>query len=134
VSHWWAGTGCASGAGSLPKSVEEPAAIGTQKKGVRMAVGRDLDTVDQLAKQLLDGVGIAVLDDPADLGADGSELLGGRELRAGCPDLLGQLLSMGGQLVAALRELGDAGRADSCGHLVGLEGSQVVVEAGLGVA
>ena len=74
-----------------------------------MAFGGDLDTVDQLAKQLLDGVGIAVLDGPADLGAAGSEPLGGRELRAGCLDLLGQLLSMGGQLVAALGQLGDPG-------------------------
>jgi len=31
-----------------------------------MAVGGDLDTVDQLAKQLLDSVGVAVLDGPAD--------------------------------------------------------------------
>ncbi|HUZ08826.1 MAG TPA: hypothetical protein VMU76_01535, partial [Acidimicrobiales bacterium] len=32
--------------------------------GVRMAVGGDLDTVDQLAKQLLDGVGVAAVDGP----------------------------------------------------------------------
>ena len=54
-----------------------------------MAVGGDLDTVDQLAKQLLDGVGVAAVDGPVDLGAECSELLGGRELRAGCLDLLG---------------------------------------------
>ncbi|HVC13709.1 MAG TPA: hypothetical protein VND62_02500 [Acidimicrobiales bacterium] len=74
-----------------------------------MAFGGDLDPVDQLAKQLLDGVGIAVLDGPADLGAEGSELVNGGKLGRGVLQLGGQLLAMGGQLVAALGQLGDPG-------------------------
>jgi len=77
--------------------------------GVRMAVGGDLDTVDELAKQLLDGVGVAAVDGPTNLGAEGSELLGGGELGRGVLQLGGQLLAMGGQLVAALGQLGDPG-------------------------
>jgi len=74
-----------------------------------MAVGGDLDTVDELAKQLLDGVGVAAVDGPTNLGAEGSELLGGGELGRGVLQLGGQLLAMGGQLVAALGQLGDPG-------------------------
>ena len=69
--------------------------------GVGVAVGGDLDTFDQLAKQLLYRVGVAVLDGPVNLGAERAELLGGGELVCGVLQLAGQLLAMSGQLVAA---------------------------------
>ncbi len=74
-----------------------------------MPFGGDLDTVDQLAKQLLDGVGVAVLDGPADLAAEGSELVKGGKLGRGVLQLGGQLLDVGDKFVAALGQLGDPG-------------------------
>ena len=74
-----------------------------------MAVGGDLDPVDQLAKQLLDGVGVAVLNGPADLGAEGSKLVNDGKLGRAVLQLGGQLLAVGDKFVAALRELGDPG-------------------------
>jgi hypothetical protein len=98
-----------------------------------VTVGGDLDTVDQLPQNLLDDGRRPVLEDLADLGRQVSELLGGCELRGRRVELTGQLVAVGGQLGAALGEFGDPGRADHVGILPGLERSQVVAEAGLGL-
>ncbi len=73
-----------------------------------MTVGGDLDPVDQLPQQLLDGIRTAVLNDPTNLDAEILELLR-RELRGCRFELAGQLLAMGDQFVAASGELGDPG-------------------------
>jgi tetrahydromethanopterin S-methyltransferase subunit F len=45
--------------------------------GLGVAVGADVDAVDELVEDLLDHVGTAFADGSSDLGADGAQLRGG---------------------------------------------------------
>ncbi|MBA2507578.1 MAG: hypothetical protein H0V32_02475 [Nocardioidaceae bacterium] len=99
-----------------------------------MAVGRDLDAVDQEVEQVLDGCGCAVVDRGAEQFADSFELFARGNGRGGGAGLCGEFVAAVDEVVALLGQFFYAGSADLVGHVAGFEGAQVAVERGGGVA
>jgi hypothetical protein len=66
-----------------------------------VAVGGDLDAVDELFEDLFDDVWASGGDGVFDLGDELVELVGARELRCGGAQLAGEAVAIYGELVAA---------------------------------
>ncbi|MDQ3453700.1 MAG: hypothetical protein M3493_13560 [Actinomycetota bacterium] len=99
----------------------------------RFSLGQDVDGGDEPSQQVLDHGGGSFVEGLPQRRGDVFEVLAGRH-GGGSVEAGGHVVSVVGQFLSAGGEFLDSWCAHGVGHAAGLEGAQVAVESGGGVA